>query len=204
MTKTIQFCGDSFCADTTPNSWTRILADLLGASIAVKGVLASAYENVFNTYQPDITYSVFCWTDANRLYIHNSDFALNRATASTFKNKGKRLNAAYMYFNYLNNRDYNYKRQSRELYWFDHAVLYKSKTKAIHIFCFKNTYNFTNGYTFPKPIAEMYNYEHRSLDTFHGKPHDTKTVFKNHLTLEDNELFANQVFDKFNNPLLFA
>ena len=196
--KTIQFCGDSFCADTTPNSWTRILAVLLGASIASKGVLASAYENVFNTYRSDVTYSVFCWTDANRLYIHDSDFALNEATARTFKNKGKRLNAAHMYFNYLNDTDYNYKRQSRELFWFDHAVLSKSKTKAIHIFCFKNTYNFTNGYTFPKPIAEMYNYEHKFLDKFQGRlKHGTKTVFKNHLTLEDNHIFADLLFKFF-------
>lgn len=204
MSKTIQFCGDSFCADTTPNSWTRILADLLGASILGKGVKASAHENVFNTYRSDVTYSVFCWTDANRLYIHDSDFALNEATARANKNESKKLNAAYLYFNHLSHADYNYKRQSRELFWFDHEVLAKSKTKAIHVFCFKNTYNFTNGYTFPKPIAEMFNYEHRFLDTFQGSPHDPKTVFKNHLTFEDNELFANQVFDKFNNPLLFA
>jgi len=191
MTKTIQFCGDSFCADTTPNSWTRILADLLNASIVGKGVKASAHENVFNTYRSDVTYSVFCWTDANRLYIHDSDFALNEATARANKDGSKRLTAAHAYFNYLNNIDYSYKRQSRELFWFDLDILSKSKTKAIHVFCFKNTYNFNTGYTFPKPIAEMYNYEHKFLDTFQGKPHDAKTVFKNHLTLEDNHIFAN-------------
>jgi len=204
MPSTIQFCGDSFCADVDATAWTTILAKKLGAVLIGKGRVGTAHENIFNTYTSNATYSVFCWTDAHRLYLHDINYDINYATALANRKKSLHHAAAHAYFKVLSHTEYNYKRQYRELFWFDYDILSKSTTKAIHLFCFKNTYTFAHGYTFPKPIVEMFNYEHRVEDTGKGVKASPDTIYTNHLTHQDNKLLAEKVYSKFTDPLLFS
>lgn len=204
MPDTIQFCGDSFCADIDANAWTTILTKKLDAEIIGKGAGGTAHENIFNTYNPNATYSVFCWTDAHRLYLHDINYDINYATARENRKKSIHHAAAHAYFKILSHTEYNYRRQYRELFWFDHDILSKSNTKAVHLFCFKNTYTFAHGYTFPQPLSEMFDYEHRVEDTGVGVKASPDTTYLNHLTHQDNKLLAEKVYSKFTDPLLFS
>ena len=204
MPKTIQFCGDSFCADTCSNSWTTVLAGFLGATLIGKGRGGTANENIFNTFTSDATYSVFCWTDANRLYLHDIDYDINYATALADRKKSLHHAAALAYFKVLYNTEYNLKRQYRELFWFDHDILAKSNTKAVHLFCFENTYSFTQGFTFPEPLINMFQHKHQLHDVNKNATYVEDASYVNHLTHQDNKLLSEKVYSKFTDPLLFS
>ena len=204
MPKTIQFCGDSFCADTDATAWTTILAKKLGAVLIGKGRGGTAYENIFNTFNSNATYSVFCWTDAHRLYVQTENYDINYATALANRKKSLHHAAALAYFKFINHTEYNLKRQFRELFWFDHDTLSKSNTKAIHLFCFKNTYTFAHGFTFQKPIVDMFQHEHQLHDVNKNATYVEDASFVNHLTHQDNKLLAEKVYSKFTDPLLFS
>jgi len=192
MADTIQFCGDSFCADTDEISWTTILAKKLGAIIIGKGRRGTAHETVFKTFKTNATYTVICWTDANRVHVPTRDHAalpgatrrFHPLSSSYKKSEGKFLTAALGYYKYLHSIDYVKQRQQRELYWFDQTVLSKSNSKIVHLFCFNKTYTFDNGYTHDKPIKSMYN----SLEP------DKNVTYSNHLSPEDNDNLARQVY----------
>ncbi len=192
--KTIQFCGDSFCTDTNDNAWTAILAKKLGAIITGKGRGGTAHEFVFKTFNTNATYTVICWTDANRVHIPSRDFDVSSAMADSYGHKTDKLwAAALIYYKHLHNNTYAELRQSRELYWFDHSLLSQSKSKIIHIFNFQNLYTFTHGYTFEKTLSSMYK-------TWGP----TNNIYCNHLSYEDNQLLAEEVYHKFTDPLLFS
>ena len=192
--KTIQFCGDSFCADTDDTAWTTILAKKLGATITGKGRGGTAHEYVFKTFNPKTTYTVICWTDANRVHIPGRDFDVSSAMAGAYANKSDKLwAAAYVYYKHVHNNTYAELRQQRELYWFDYSLLSQSNTKTIHIFNFKNLYTFKHGYTFEKPLASVYK--------TYGP---TNNIYSNHFNHDDNKLLALEVYSKFTDPLLFS
>ena len=192
--KTIQFCGDSFCTDTNDNAWTAILAKKLGAIITGKGRGGTAHEFVFKTFNTNATYTVICWTDANRVHIPSRDFDVSSATAGAYEGKSDKLWAAsHIYYKHVHNNTYAELRQSRELYWFDHSLLSQSSSKIIHIFNFQNLYTFTHGYTFEKSLTSMYK-------TYAS----TDNIYRNHLSYEDNKLLAEEVYSKLTDPLLFS
>ena len=48
MKRTINFCGDSFCAGLEPGNWCDNLASRLGAKVVGKGKPSTAYEYAIN------------------------------------------------------------------------------------------------------------------------------------------------------------
>ena len=190
--KTIQFCGDSFCADTDKISWTTILANKLDARIIGVGVGGTAHETVFKTFKTNATYTVICWTDANRVHVPTRDHAALPGAARRFhpnnssfkKSEGRFWTAALGYYKYLHSIDYVKQRQQRELYWFDQTVLSKSNSKIVHLFCFNKTYTFDNRFTHDKPIKSMFN----TLEP------NKNVTYSNHLSPEDNDDLAQQVY----------
>ena len=50
MTRTINFCGDSFCASKDKESWTIILSNMLGYKIYGIGKKGTAYEHAIKTF----------------------------------------------------------------------------------------------------------------------------------------------------------
>ena len=89
MTKTINFCGDSFCANTGEDSWTTILSRLLGYKICGTGKNGASYEHAIKTFDPTATATVFCWTEIHRIYhpVESLNFSLigKSALLSTLK-----------------------------------------------------------------------------------------------------------------------
>ena len=188
---TINFCGDSFCqlesdVNNRSLSWTTLLADKLNASILEWGKPGAAHEHAFKSYDNTADYTIFCWTDPNRLYV-NSEYSANIAELGdhTYQLGGLHNNvekAAYAYFKYLHNISVAKQRFKRELYWFDHAILSKYKGVAIHLPCFDIYYTFSNGINTDTP-----------LDAMRSTPF--KNELNNHMTKQENVMLADKIYN---------
>ena len=203
--KTIQFCGDSFCASTVSTSYTILLSDMLNASMIGRGRAGSAHEHAIRTFDTSADYTVFCWTESQRLFLADEEIDINLTTATKYteqsgvNTKTKNIaKAAFVYFKYIGHQPmqtaYNKQRQMRDLYWFDHEVLSKSNSKIIHYFNRRVTYQFKNGYQMPNTIHNDFN-----VPPVEHNPH-----YYNHLSEKDNKILADNLYNKFTDPLLFS
>ena len=52
MAKTLNYCGDSYCASDDLNSYTTILAALLGVEILGFGQRGGAHETAIRSFDP--------------------------------------------------------------------------------------------------------------------------------------------------------
>ena len=103
--KTIQFCGDSFCASTVSTSYTILLSDMLNASMIGRGRAGSAHEHAIRTFDTSADYTVFCWTESQRLFLADEEMDINLTTATKYTEQS-RVNtktkniakAAFVYF----------------------------------------------------------------------------------------------------------
>lgn len=188
--KTINFCGESFCqkepiVSNRSLSWTTLLADKLNASIIGWGKPGAAYEHAFNCYDEQADYTIFCWTDPNRLYV-DSEYSTNLGELSEDVKtkggvKGSRDKAAYAYYKYLWNKQLTQKRFSRELYWFDHTILSNYKGVAIHLACFDIWHVFTHGMNINTPLDAM-------------RSRDVKNELMNHFTEQENARLTDKIY----------
>ncbi|MGB1932775.1 MAG: hypothetical protein ACPHL8_06960 [Flavobacteriales bacterium] len=177
--KTIQFCGDSFCAHV--NGYPSILANLLNAKIVGLGKSGTAHEQAIQSYQPDVDYTFFAWTEATR--VHHPTRSTTFGESELKKDTSNFHDAVYNYYKYIMDFDYHTQRQIRDLYWFDKEVLSKSSSKIIHSFGFKITYTFENGLNLPQ-----------ALSTGMVPTYDDNL---NHLSDEKNKKLALYLFHKF-------
>ena len=189
--KTINFCGDSFC-QLEPNvnnrslSWTTLLADKLNASIIGWGKPGAAHEHAFNCYDEQADYTIFCWTDPNRLYV-NSEYSANIGDLNDFVYQlgglhDKLKKAAYAYYKYLHNISVAKQRFKRELYWFDHTILNNYKGVAVHLPCFDIWHVFTHGINTNTPLDAM-------------RSKDLKNELMNHFTKQENARLADKIYN---------
>ena len=179
MAKTINFCGDSFCERIdSPSSWIRQLADLLSCEIIGKGKSGTSHEHAIRSFDASADFTVFCWTEPDRIY-HPTN-PLNFGTAEKYKSKNKIYAAAHAYYAYVHDFEYSKTRQMRELYWFDHAVLSNYSGKIAHCWCFEQTYDFLNGVTFDKILNNL---------------EKTDDYFLNHLTKQENTHLAHELYN---------
>ena len=189
--KTINFCGDSFCQkesdiNNRSLSWTTLLADKLNASITGWGGSGSAPEHAIQTFDNTADYTVFCWTDPNRLYV-NPDYSAN------MNNQRRRFShqlgglhnniakAAYAYYKYLHNIPIAEQRFKRELYWFDHVILSNYRGVAVHLSCFNVQHVFTHGINTDTPLNAM-------------RSRDVKNELNNHFTEQENFELADKLY----------
>jgi hypothetical protein len=188
--KTIQFCGDSFC--DCEEGYLSTLSKLLDAKIVTKGKQGSSQEHAIITFNPNVDYTVFCWTEEHRIY-HSQHDDLNMAVCETRKDTSEYHLIGSLYYEKLHDFQWAERRAYRDLYWFDKEVLSKSKSKIIHCFGFKNRFKFIHGYTLSKPISTIFNTQ---------KNYVTKKKVFNHMDECENNLFAQLLFDIFTKELL--
>jgi len=188
--QTINFCGDSFCQKESDNnyslSWTTLLANKLNASIIGWGGSGSAPEHAIQTFDDTVDYTVFCWTDPNRLYV-NPDYSanMNNQRRRFFHQLGGLHNniakAAYAYYKYLHNIPIAEQRFKRELYWFDHVILSNYRGVAVHLSCFNVQHVFTHGINIDTPLYAM-------------RSKDVKNELSNHFTEQENFELADKLY----------
>lgn len=181
----INFCGDSFCEQACEQSWTLQLATALNATIVGLGRGGTAYERAIRTFDSTVDYTVFCWTEPHR--IHHPTLKISIGYCDQYKEKNKHYMAGYYYYKYLHDFELTKERYTRELYWFDNAVLSKYKGKAVHLFSFECLfgYTFENGTTFTTPLNHR---RERPSAAY------TKGEVANHLTAEQNNLLAKELY----------
>lgn len=184
--KTIQFCGGSWCANTSPNSYLSILAESLDAKIIVKGEPGFGHERSIKTFDTSADYTVFTWSEPHILYHPN--FSLNMASCNKKKNVCKVHRAGYLFFEFLHDWDYFVERQVRDLYWFDNVILSKSESKIIHLFSYEIDYQFKNGLSVDGFFLNDY-----SMGLSNGND------ILNHMSIESNKRLADLLYENFNN-----
>ena len=179
MDKTINFCGDSFCANSSEKSWIVQLSNMLNAKLNGTGKDGSAYEHAIKSFNPDDDITVFCWTESSRIY--HPTVSLNQFSCEEMRSKNKIYEAGYQFFRYLHNPEYSRERQIRDLYWFDNEILYNYKGLAVSLWGFWKTYDFKYAHTIDMP----------SLKSFSVQAPGSV----NHTTEEMNTLLAKKIYN---------
>ena len=179
----INFCGDSFCADTGYDSWVSMLSAKLSASIVGTGTQGSCHEIAIESFNTSADVTIFTWTHHSRLYNKRRyPMNYNSTVRGTFDSVPDNLEwkAGAAFYKYLYEDSYFIKRQYRDLYWFDHEVLSKYRKPTVHLWCFNNNYNFVNGLTLNGILRNKFNY--------------AQNGFLNHISPHDNKNLSNLVF----------
>ena len=190
----INFCGDSFCADTGYDSWVSILSAKLSASIVGTGVKGSCHEIAIESFNPKADVTVFTWTHHSR--IHNkkkypmNHSSVRRGTLDIVPNTNE-WKAGYAFYKYLYEDSYFRDRQFRDLYWFDREVLSKYKKPIIHLWCFGKNYAFLNGKVQPEVLRNSFSYTH----------HAEQSNFPNHMSPADNKKLSKIVLSMIEHQL---
>jgi len=185
MDKTLNFCGDSFCATADREwSWTTLLAEHFDARIVGLGKSGSAHEHAIKSFHPNADITVFCWTEKSRVY--HPTHSINFSITNHGKLEDRVLKAGYAYYKYLYDEQYAQSRQYRDLFWFDHEILSQYAGKCIHLWCFEATYAFNHGYTHSEPL-------HNAARIY--PPGETT---RNHLNIEDNKKLFNAIIGEIN------
>ena len=179
MAKTINFCGDSFCASPKPDSWVVRLSESLDTNILGLGGSGTAHEHAINSFDLSADYTIFCWTEAHRL--HHEKYALNMASVETFRNDV--YHAAHLFYKHLHDFELFEKRQIRDLYWFDHEILKHYKGVCVHLWSFKHLYTFKHGVTIKDALSHLKAKDQTQRDIY------------NHLNIETNTLLANKIYN---------
>lgn len=204
--KTINFCGDSFCANLKkPQQWTNQLADKLDAKIIGYGKSGSAYIHAIESFDSSADYTVFCWTHKARLRSKNKKITYSLAIGNLIRSIGgtkKDLDCINYFYDKMYDPDLFEFYMRSSLYWFDTEVLSNYKGKLLHLYCFDNIYTFKNGHT-PLGILTDLNPTVRAEGTVRFKKNQaictiTKKPFveySNHLSLEANHWLANYCYD---------
>ena len=189
--QTINFCGDSFCqlepiVNNRSLSWTTLLASKLNVNIIGYGKAGAAYEHAIKTFDSTADYTIFCWTEPNRLY--HAKYPLNVGLADVNSHTHPIYAEAKVYYKYLHNIDLACERQIRELYWFDHVILSTYQGLAIHLYCYDVRHTFTNGITInttldTRPMREILGIK------------NIKNEIHNHLTEQENSGLADKIYN---------
>ena len=149
MAKTINFCGDSFCANESDASWIAQLASKLEARVLGTGNDGTAHEHSIKSFDPQADVTIFCWTEASRIY--HPTHPLNLSSCTLYCTKDQIYEAGLQFYQHIHDLAYFRTRQMRDLYWFDHEILSQYKGIAISLWSFDKTYQFTNAHNFALP-----------------------------------------------------
>lgn len=180
----INFCGDSFCRKASNEGWPRILADRLDAEIVGLGRSGAALEHTFKSFDSTADYTVFCWTEAHRLY--HPDYPINLARAESEMKINKLYAAAYLYYKYLHDYEVAEAKYVRELFWFDRCILSEYSGKIVNLFSFQCLYEFENGITFFNPL---------NLRRDVPFAMDNTAEVANHFTVDQNKQLAEELYE---------
>lgn len=209
--KTIGFFGDSFCASNQPESWCNILQQKLGArrirwfgepGRSVWNTMIKFNKLIENNQVPDI--SIFCWTEPYRLY--HPQLVL---TANTEPLEGVDPNvykALDDYWKYLHSYDKDHLAYEYAIKYYDQNVLSKVDSDIVQMWSFKP---FETAGKDAKIKLSTGVFIEESLMSFSKQNKDSNwrmggivnecDLGINHMTVEQNEEWANKVYEKMTN-----
>ena len=196
---TIGYFGDSFCADTSKDSWITILAEKLSANIVNTGKPGSSmwtaildFERLKNQATlPDVC--IFCWTNPHRLY-HPKRY-LNLRNLPKDSNLA---DAVKKYFGYLWFNDKEFLNYKYVLQYFDQNEISKIKGIKYQIFSINpndanNDFEVSLQNNFIDEFS-LLNFSGLTLED-HGLP-DLGGKLINHMSIDKNKELANYFYKK--------
>ena len=196
--KTIGFFGDSFCASNQPESWCNILQEKLGCERP--RWFGQPGRSIWTTFMqfnhlvktarvPDI--SVFCWTEPYRLY--HPSLILSANTEPLEGVDPKVYEALDDYWKYLHNYDKDEMAYEYALRYYDQNVLSNIDKEIVQMWSFRpfETAGKDAGITLTagKFIDE-------SIFDFSGGKDAWGRGDINHMTVEQNQQWADKVYDR--------
>ena len=206
LLKTIGYFGDSFCASEREDSWCIKLADKLGCRPTHFGRGGASIWHTFMEYEklqfknqlPD--YIVFCWTEPYRLYHRELPIAKG---AVPIPGKDENIyKAADMYYVYLQDYKKEELAYSYALQWFDRHIL-SQKSQSHPILQTWSMRPFELGGREVELQLTTGKFVDESMLEFAWGGTKPQGGFKfdinlaNHMTVEQNEKWAQKMFDGF-------
>ena len=200
--RTIGYFGDSFCANTTHNSWTIKLADALSCDITNFGVDGSSIWTPIIEYNkrhkegtlPDIV--IFCWTNPHRMYHPKQPATLSWA----LENSSNLSDAIKKYFTYLWFDEKELLNYKYTLEHFDQHVLSAFDGKILQIFSTSpNDNNLPVAVDLKKGFINNFsllNFSGLTLDEHAKSVKLRDETFINHMTAEKNSDLADYFYKK--------
>ncbi len=204
--KSIGFFGDSFCASNQPESWCNILQEKLGADkIRWFGQPGKSIWSVFFRYNdlirrgavPDI--SIFCWTEPYRLY--HPDLILSANTEPLEGVDPNVYKTLDNYWKYLHSYDKDEMAYEYALRYFDQNILSKGDREIVQMWSFRPfetagkdaDIRLTTGKFIDESMFAFSKGPEMATDPSWQDRHI------NHMTPEENQRWADKVYDTIRN-----
>ena len=202
--RTIGFFGDSFCASNQPESWCNILQQRLGCDrIQHFGEPGRSIWSVFLKFNrlirenrvPDI--AVFCWTEPYRLY--HPDLVLSANTQPMEGVDPAVYKTLDNYWRYLHSYDKDEMAYEYALRHYDQNVLSKVRSEIVQMWSFRpfETAGKDAGIRLQTGV-----FIDESMFAFSGgatENHSWGSGQINHMTVEQNQQWADRVFERIKN-----
>ena len=224
----IAFCGDSFCAQITADTWPYLVAKEFNGTITCKGLSGNALFHSYEELLPVVDesdYVVFCITDPHRITnryrlpmtLRNTEFLLDEVSRGegdwiakeysiTNKKLWKTLRAGTLYFNDLMSFEFHNMAHIGILMQIDNHMLEKEK-KCIWFNCFDISTKIDGKWEYiPKsgPIIDtpLFSISQSEMKHLSQKEQD-EFLFddnrKNHLNRRNNKNLASLIIDIIKN-----
>ena len=197
MTKTIGFFGDSFCASNQPESWCNILQQRLSCDRirhfgepgrSIWSVFFKFNELIRNNQVPDI--SIFCWTEPYRLY--HPELVLSANTEPLEGVDPAVYETLDDYWRHLHSYDKDEMAYEYALQHYDQNILSQVQSQIIQ------TWSFRPFETASKDAGihlQTGTFIDESMFAFSGGTAEWNKGTVNHMTVEQNQRWADRVYD---------
>ena len=202
--KTIGFFGDSFCASNQPESWCNILQQKLGAErIRWFGNPGRSIWSVFFQYNklieqnqvPDI--SLFCWTEPYRLY--HPTHILSANTQPVDGVDPKIYKALDEYWVHLHNYDKDEMSYEYALKHYDKNILSKVKSDIVQMWSFRPFETAGKNAGITLTTGTFIDESMFAFSKTAGEKDGWGVGTINHMTVEQNQQWADKVYKELKN-----
>jgi hypothetical protein len=198
--KTIGFFGDSFCAGREPESWVVLLAKKLNAKIVNYGDPGRSIWTTFFKFNSRIKqdivpdFSIFCWTEPYRLY-HPKHIL----SANTEPLEGVDPNiykALEQYWIHLHNYDKDEMAYEYALKHYDQNILSEVKSDIVQMWSFRPFETAGKDAGIKLTAGKFIDESMFSFSKSAGEKDGWGVGTINHMTEQQNQLWADKVYDR--------
>jgi hypothetical protein len=198
--KTIGFFGDSFCAGREPESWVVLLAKRLDAKIVNYGEPGKSIWTTFFRFNSRIKqdivpdFSIFCWTEPYRLYHPKLILSAN---TEPFKSADPKVYKALDdYWKYLHNYDKDEMSYEYSLRYYDKDVLSKIDKEIVQMWSFRPFETAGKDAGIKLTAGKFIDESMFAFSKSAGEKDGWGVGTVNHMTTEQNQIWADKVYDK--------
>ena len=198
--KTIGFFGDSFCAGREPESWVVLLAKKLDAKIVNYGEPGKSIWTTFFKFNSRIKqdivpdFSIFCWTEPYRLY--HPKHILSANTEPLEGVDPKMYEALDQYWIHLHNYDKDEMAYEYALKHYDQNILSKVNSEIVQMWSFRPFETAGKDAGIKLTAGKFIDESMFAFSKSAGEKDGWGVGTVNHMTTEQNQIWADKVYDR--------